>query len=138
MDFNVLSYLKKINQNSSIKLDDLALEDLSIEVSYYLSGKDYNQYLIKKTCLRFFLIELNKKKKQFELNISDSGSDELSIIEERLKKLIGLKISQKYKNILKDLIIGLSYEEIRKKYNYNSKQLRNVIYYIKNTLKYKT
>ncbi len=36
------------------------------------------------------------------------------------------------------LVLGYTYKEIREELNLSSKQLRNVIYYFKNTLKYKT
>lgn len=140
MNFNIKNYLVSLNNKSSIKLDTLLIEDLAVEIGYYLQNKNYNTYLIQKTCLKFFLNEIKTRKKGLE-NVSSlysESSNEEEIIKSRLEKLNQLKINRKQRVIIKDLILGLTYEEIRKKYGLSSKQLRNIIYYFKNTLKYKT
>lgn len=117
----------------------MSIEDLSVEIEYYLSDKKYNDFLIKKTCLRYFLLEIERKKRELNVQpITYDNSQEEEIIRRRLEKLNELKINHKQRAIIKDLILGLTYEEIRKKYGLSSKQLRNIIYYFKNTLKYKT
>lgn len=141
MNFNVLKYLHSLNFKSQIKLDSLAIEDLSVEIEYYLSQKNYSRYLIKKTCLKFFLSEINKKKKVLEIdknNLYVDKDNEEQLIQERLSKIESFNLINSHKQILKDLVLGLTYEEIRKKYSLSSKQLRNLIYYFKNTLKNKT
>ncbi|MEW6772924.1 MAG: hypothetical protein AB1304_02875 [Bacteroidota bacterium] len=139
MNFNIKNYLVSLNNKSSIKLDTLLIEDLAVEIGYYLQNKNYNTYLIQKTCLKFFLNEINKKKRLENVSsLYSESSNEEEVIKSRLEKLNQLKINQKQRAIIKDLILGLTYEEIRKKYELSSKQLRNLIYYFKNTLKYKT
>ncbi|GAB4451194.1 MAG: hypothetical protein OHK0036_11280 [Bacteroidia bacterium] len=139
MNFNIKNYLVSLNNKSSIKLDTLLIEDLAVEIGYYLQNKNYNTYLIQKTCLKFFLNEINKKKRLENVSsLYSESSNEEEVIKSRLEKLNQLKINHKQRAIIKDLILGLTYEEIRKKYELSSKQLRNLIYYFKNTLKYKT
>jgi hypothetical protein len=138
---NILSYLKYLNYKSQIKLDSLAIEDLSVEIQYKLANKNYNDYLIKKTCLRYFLIEVEKKKREFDLIINQTEEKTISdeeIIKSRIEKINQLKLKSSHKKILYMLILGYTYKEIREELNLSSKQLRNVIYYFKNTLKYKT
>jgi len=139
VNFNIKNYLVSLNNKSSIKLDTLLIEDLAVEIGYYLQNKNYNTYLIQKTCLKFFLNEINKKKRLENVSsLYSERSNEEEVIKSRLEKINQLKINHKQRAIIKDLILGLTYEEIRKKYELSSKQLRNLIYYFKNTLKYKT
>ncbi|GIV28677.1 MAG: hypothetical protein KatS3mg027_2491 [Bacteroidia bacterium] len=138
---NILSYLKYLNYKSQIKLDSLAIEDLSVEIQYKLANKNYNDYLIKKTCLHYFLIAVRRKKKELDLIFNQAEeintSDEEKI-KSRIEKINQLKLKHSHKKILCMLVLGYTYKEIREELNLTSKQLRNVIYYFKNTLKYKT
>ncbi len=91
---NILSYLKYLNYKSQIKLDSLAIEDLSVEIQYKLQSKNYNDYLIKKTCLRYFLIEVEKKKREFDLIINQTEEKTISdeeIIKSRIEKIQSIK-----------------------------------------------
>jgi hypothetical protein len=131
VNFNIKNYLVSLNNKSSIKLDTLLIEDLAVEIGYYLQNKNYNTYLIQKTCLKFFLNEINKKKRLENVSsLYSESSNEEEVIKSRLEKLNQLKINRKQRAIIKDLILGLTYEEIRKKYGLSSKQLRNIIYYL--------
>ncbi|MCX8144664.1 MAG: hypothetical protein N3F62_10495 [Bacteroidia bacterium] len=91
--------------------------------------------------MRYFLIEIEKKKRELGLIINQTEEKTISdeeIIKSRIEKINQLKLKSSHKKILYMLILGYTYKEIREELNLSSKQLRNVIYYFKNTLKYKT
>lgn len=138
---NFKGYLFTINKNNSFKLNDDEIKDVLQDLQIYFLDKSYNNFLVKKTILYFYINTVNKKIKQENFILSNvSNAEENDFIEienkrnEKLKKL-GLKPKQK--RIVKLLIQGYSYEEVRRTMRLSIKQLENTITYLKrvNSLK---
>lgn len=133
---NLTGYLFTINKNNSFRLDSDELKDVQQEIEIYLFRKSYNDLLIKKTVLSFYLKAIRNKIKNEEIVSSaaylsnmDPGSHEIEL--KRREGLKSLSLSEKQRKIIELLISGFSYKEIRKKMKLNNNQLVNHISRIK-------
>lgn len=125
-------YIFTINKNSGFKLDPDELKDVTQEITIYLSQKNYNDLITKKTVLSFYINAVKKKQKTQDLVLNecylvnhDPGAHEQE--EDRLEKMKKLNLSEKQSKILELLVKGYTYPEIRKRFKMNENKLRNFI-----------
>lgn len=135
---NVKTYIYTINKNNSFKLDPDELKDVEQEISIYLSQKNYNNLLVKKTILSFYIKASTKKQKREDyiktgeyLEISHSDTHEIE--KKRLEEIKKLNLNSIQSKIIELLVKGFSYLEIRKKLKLNCNQLSNQVKRIKQT-----
>lgn len=135
---NIEAYVFTINRNSSYRLDSDELKDVQQDINLYLTNKQYNDEMLRKTVLSFFLRAINKKKKNEEIVSSgvymeshDPGTHELET--ERMDLIGKLTLNDTQKKIVELLVRGFEYKEIRKKLKLNPNQLRNQVKRIRQT-----
>jgi DNA-binding CsgD family transcriptional regulator len=135
-------YLYTINKNNGYPLDQDEMKDVEQETTIFLCTKDYNDMLQKITARSFYSKAL-KKKNTRRTHTQQAGwqqdawtdpepTPEPDLQEQRRQQLSKLNFKSKtQEKIVKLLVDGKSYEEIRKRLALNSKQMRNHIYTIK-------
>jgi DNA-binding CsgD family transcriptional regulator len=135
---NLEGYLYTINKNNNFRLNTDDLKDVKQEINIYLHNKSYNDLLVKKTVLSYYLKAVNKKIKNenivFEceqFDLMENEPDETQ--ERRLNALNKLNLNDKQKKIVKLLIEGYTYPEIRKRLKMNNSKLTSHIKRIKKT-----
>lgn len=130
------AYLYTINKNNSFKLDLDEIKDVDQEIQIYLSQKNYNDLLQKKTVLSFYRRAVNRKIKNETManEMVYLGHDYVSAHEielERRERMKRLNLNEIQKKIVDLLVRGFDYKEIRKKLKINNAQLTNHVYRIK-------
>lgn len=133
---NIGAYLYTINKNNSFKLDFDEIKDVNQDVEIYLSQKNYNDLLQKKTILSFYRRAVNRKIKNetmaneiVYLGHDDTSSHEIEM--QRRDKIKSLRLNEIQKKIVELLVKGFDYKEIRKRLKINNAQLTNHVYRIK-------
>lgn len=130
------AYLYTINKNNSFKLDLDEIKDVNQDVEIYLSQKNYNDLLQKKTILSFYRRAVNRKIKNetmanemVYLGHDDKSAHEIEL--ERRERIKRLNLNDIQKKIVDLLVRGFDYKEIRKRLKINNAQLTNHVYRIK-------
>lgn len=138
---NIRAYLYTVNKNRSFALSLDEIKDVEQEAKIQLLNKDYNNRLIRLTVLSYYRQAINSKIKQSEHLATWSQTEldpcttiedpEPDITEERTEKIKNLELSPVQKKIVRYLVSGLKYVDIRKKLKLSERQLKNQIYLIK-------
>lgn len=133
---NINGYLFVINKNNSYKLNADDLKDVKQEIDIYMVGKSYNDLIMKKTVLSFYLKavkqRINNENLVSELTYFDNSTNEFDEIKERrLNALNKLNLNDKQKKIIALLIEGYTYKDIRKRLKMNTDKLTSHVKRIK-------
>lgn len=133
---NIPGYLFVINKNNSYKLNTDDLKDVKQEIDIYMVGKSYNDLIMKKTVLSFYLKavkqRINNENLVSELTYFDNSTNEFDEIKERrLNALKELNLNDTQKKIIALLIEGYKYKDIRKRLKMNTDKLTSHVKRIK-------
>lgn len=133
---NIQAYLFTINKNNSFRLDSDEIKDVLQDLSILFLRKSYNDYLTKKKVATYYFEAVKRKIKNETIVASGAyldnylpGSHEIEV--KRLQALNQLKINETQEKIIKLLIAGYKYKEIRKKLRITEKSLNQHIFRIK-------
>lgn len=141
---NLPGYLFTVNKNQAFSLDPDELKDVQQDISVYCLGKTLNNEMLKKTIIAYYRRAVSKKQNWKKTIASQPAFQDL--IEEptepelihnpdqetkRKQQIAKMNLSPIQKKILKELIAGKTYDQVRKKFNLSSKQLRDHCHMIK-------
>jgi len=130
---NVRAYLFTVNKNRSYRLNPDELKDVQQETEITISQKDYNDQLTRLTSLDHYRRAVNKKIQQEQVaseqayfnEVYSNDDTEQEIHQQRAARIKSLDLTPIQKKIVKLLVEGFEYKEIRKKLRLSSKQLRD-------------
>lgn len=142
MDYE--AYLFTVNKNNSYRLDPDELKDVVQDIEIKFLQKSYNDEYKKLTVRDLYRKAVARKIKNekivneglYAFNEIDSSIDQ-EITENRLNSICKLNVTDIQKRIVKLLVEGFEYKEIRKKLRISQRCLENHVYQIKknNSLK---
>lgn len=126
---NLRAYLYTVNKSRGFRLNPDELKDVQQDTEIKLFQKDYNDHITRLTLLSQYRSAVQKKIRDEKLTqeqkyiFDPEETTDLEIQQEREKRINALNLSPIQKKIVKMLVIGYSYEEIRKKLKLNQRQL---------------
>lgn len=129
---DIRAYLYTVNKNRGYCLSPEELKDAEQEAAIKLFEKSYSDQINKLTLLSVYRSAVNDKMRQgigttqqSDLILDPEETTELEIQQSREKRIAQLELSSIQKKIIKALVSGYSYEEIRKKYKLSQRQVIN-------------
>lgn len=132
------AYIFTINKNNGYKLDQDELKDVKQEIDVYLTPKNYNDELIRKSILWIYQQSVKKKIRQEQLvtqgaYLENFDSESAHEVEQKRRAQLGKLVfkNKTEQKVIELLVSGYTYPEIRKKLRLSSKKLRNIIYQIR-------
>jgi Zn-finger nucleic acid-binding protein len=136
---NLKAYIFTVNRNRGAWLDDQELKDVIQDTEITLSQKNYyTDQLIRLTILSAYRSAVNRKARAQQLSqelahtqVLIDNSDEIEIEQSRAARIECLKVSKIQKKIVRLLVSGADYSEVRKKLRLTSQQLRDHVKSIK-------
>lgn len=123
------AYLYTVNKSRGFRLSPDELKDVQQDTEIKLFQKDYNDQITRLTMLSLYRSAVQKKIRDEKIAqeqkyiLDPEETTDLEIQQEREKRISVLTLSDIQKKIVKLLVIGLSYEEIRKKLKLSQRQL---------------
>lgn len=123
------AYLYTVNKSRGFPLNPDELKDVQQDTEIKLFQKNYNDQITRLTMLSNYRSAVHKKIREEKIAqeqkyiLDPEETTDLEIQQERENRIDALDLSPVQKKIVKMLVIGCSYEEIRKKLKLNQRQL---------------